>query len=141
MIDRSKVLHFARCVCVYYLYIFLSIGFHKKACKGVNCGYFFSFKLYWFAPPKIFHSHFPGMEFSIRPNIFFQFIATLCIRTNLVNLPKQLFIINAWSFTRNRIQALSETLSQNLLLPFIVKTWSFTKIRLCQSLKLNSYKG
>ena len=71
MIDRSKVLHFARCVCVYYLYIFLSIGVHKKACKGVNCGYFFSFKLYWFAPPKIFHSHFPGMKCSIRSNIFF----------------------------------------------------------------------
>ena len=43
------------------------------------------------------------MEISIRPDVlFFRFIATLCIIIILINLPKQLIIIKAWNFTRNR---------------------------------------
>ena len=33
------------------------------------------------------------MEISIRPDVFFQFIAIVCMRINLVDLPKQPFMV------------------------------------------------
>ena len=72
--------------------------FPLKPHIGVNYSYF---KLYWFNPPQIFYRR-KRMRISIRPDGLFQLIATPCIRINLINLPKQLFIITSWTFTRNR---------------------------------------
>ena len=85
-------------------------------------------------------------KFLLGQMFFFQFIVTFCIRISLINLPKQLFIIKAWSFTRNRTchslrslkQAPWETPPQNLSLPFIAKAQNCTKIRLRQSMKLKT---
>ena len=48
---------------------------------------FLGFKLNCFSYPQISHSYFADMEISM--SCFSQFVATLCVWVNLINLPKQ----------------------------------------------------
>ena len=119
----------------------------KNIYGGINV-YFIGFKVYCFTFLRIFQSCFLCMEISIRPYTFLQFIATLCIKINLINLPKQQFIAKTWSFTKTKLcyslklktDSLSQleakkTPSEAPTLPFIVRVLNFTKNRLCHRLQ------
>ena len=73
--------------------------------------------------------------------MFFSFLSNIMI--NLTNLPKQLFIIRAWSFTRNRtchsLKLKSSSLRDSIAefsTAIYGKGLSFTKVKLNQNLEL-----
>ena len=79
--------------------IFLDRIERKRGClyntyRELNEEYFLGVKLSCCTPPQIFQSYFLRMEISIRPDVFFlQFIEIVCMKINLIRLPKHPFIV------------------------------------------------
>ena len=97
----------------------------------LNHGYFLGLTLLVYSFP-INSSWKTHGNFYYLDQTFFSLIVALCIRINLINLPRQLFIIKAWSFTR---PCHSLKLKANSFRDYIKE--SFTTI-IRQSLKLKT---
>ena len=76
----------------------LNVCKRKRGCpyntyRELNEEYFPGIKISCCTPPQIFESYFSRMEISISPDgFFFQFEAIVCLRINLIHLPKHPFI-------------------------------------------------
>ena len=76
---------------------------HTMHTENLNEEYFVGVKLSCCTPPQKFESYFLHMEISIRPHVFFQFKAIVCMRINLIRLSKHpLIITKTWNFTKNK---------------------------------------
>ena len=86
----------------------LNVCKRKRGCPynaygELNEEYFVGVKLSCCTPPQKFESYFLHMEISIRPHVFFQFKAIVCMRINLIRLSKHpLIITKTWNFTKNK---------------------------------------
>ena len=72
----------------------IKLGCPYNTYGELNEEYFVGVELSCCTPTQIFESYFPRMEIFIRPDVvFFQFEAIVCMRINLIRLPKHPFIV------------------------------------------------